>query len=72
MSHQLLPKEEWTKPDEVWRPSQARNNGRLTAPQDTPYLQTMISEIESEMAEREDLESMIVQKRQKNAAQSGH
>jgi ubiquinol-cytochrome c reductase subunit 7 len=33
----------------------------------------MITDIESEMAEREDLESMIVSKRQKNAAQSsGH
>jgi ubiquinol-cytochrome c reductase subunit 7 len=45
---------------------------RLTSGQDTPYLQTLITDIESEMAEREDLESMIVQKRQKNAAQSGH
>jgi ubiquinol-cytochrome c reductase subunit 7 len=72
MSHQLLPKDEWTKSEEVWTRSQARNNGRLTRPQDTPYLQTMINEIESEMAEREDLESMIVQKRQKNATQSGH
>ncbi|KAF1940164.1 hypothetical protein EJ02DRAFT_435769 [Clathrospora elynae] len=53
MSHQLLPKEEWVKPEE-----------------DVPYLQVMITDIEAEMAEREDLESMIIQKRQKNAAQS--
>ncbi|KAH9876088.1 hypothetical protein J1614_003967 [Plenodomus biglobosus] len=55
MSHQLLPKEEWTKPDE-----------------DRPYLSTIMKDIEAEMAEREDLESMIVSKRAKNAAQQGH
>jgi len=54
MSHQLLPKEEWTKPEE-----------------DVPYLSGIITDIEAEMAEREDLETMIVQKRQKNAA-TGH
>ncbi|KAJ4365193.1 Cytochrome b-c1 complex subunit 7 [Neocucurbitaria cava] len=54
MSHQLLPKEEWTKPDE-----------------DVPYLQTLIEEIETEMAEREDLESLVVSKRKRNA-ESGH
>ncbi|KAE8822320.1 hypothetical protein PTNB73_09517 [Pyrenophora teres f. teres] len=54
MSHQLLPKEEWTKPEE-----------------DVPYLSGIITDIEAEMKEREDLETMIVQKRQKNAA-AGH
>ncbi|EDU47236.1 ubiquinol-cytochrome c reductase complex a protein [Pyrenophora tritici-repentis] len=54
MSHQLLPKEEWTKPEE-----------------DVPYLSGIITDIEAEMKEREDLETMIVQKRQKNAA-TGH
>ena len=53
MSHQLLPKEEWTKPD-----------------QDVPYLTGLIEEIETEMAEREDLESMVITKRQKNASAS--
>merc|ERR1712032_60041 len=53
VSHQLLPKAEWTKPEE-----------------DTPYLSVMIKEIEAEMKEREDLESMIVQKRNQNA--KGH
>ncbi|OAL48684.1 14 kDa subunit of cytochrome bd ubiquinol oxidase [Pyrenochaeta sp. DS3sAY3a] len=48
MSHQLLPKEEWT-----------------TEKQDSNYLSSIIQEIEAEMNEREDLESMIVQKRQK-------
>ena len=38
--------------------------------QDTPYLSGMIKEIEAEMKEREDLESMIVQKRNQNA--KGH
>ncbi|CBX92217.1 hypothetical protein IAQ61_000395 [Plenodomus lingam] len=55
MSHQLLPKEEWTKPDE-----------------DSPYLSSHIKVIEAEMAEREDLESMIVSKRAKNAVPKGH
>ncbi|KAF2035568.1 hypothetical protein EK21DRAFT_54465 [Setomelanomma holmii] len=50
MTHQLLPKEEWTKQEE-----------------DTPYLTTIITDIESEMAEREDLEAMVITKRQKNA-----
>lgn len=38
--------------------------------QDTPYLSVVIKEIEAEMKEREDLESMIVQKRNQNA--KGH
>ena len=45
----------------------------LTMQKDTPYLAELITEIESEMAEREDLEAMVIQKRQKNAAaSSGH
>ncbi|KAF1955521.1 14 kDa subunit of cytochrome bd ubiquinol oxidase [Byssothecium circinans] len=51
-SHTLLPKNEWTKPEE-----------------DTPYLSQVIVEIEKEMKEREDLESMVVQKRARNAGQ---
>ena len=35
--------------------------------QDHPYLTKYIEEIESEMAEREDLESMVITKRQANA-----
>ncbi|KZM25121.1 mitochondrial electron transport, ubiquinol to cytochrome c [Ascochyta rabiei] len=54
MSHQLLPKEEWTKVEE-----------------DTPYLTKYIEEIETEMAEREDLEAMVISKRQSNA-NAGH
>ncbi|KAL5120529.1 Cytochrome b-c1 complex subunit 7 [Pleosporales sp. CAS-2024a] len=46
MSHQLLPKEEWTKEED-----------------DTAYLTSKIKEIEAEMAEREDLEAMVITKR---------
>jgi hypothetical protein len=35
--------------------------------QDIPYLQGLVTDIEAEMAEREDLESMVITKRQKNA-----
>ena len=35
--------------------------------QDFPYLTKYIEEIETEMAEREDLESMVISKRQSNA-----
>ncbi|PVI07859.1 14 kDa subunit of cytochrome bd ubiquinol oxidase [Periconia macrospinosa] len=50
MQHNLLPKNEWTKPED-----------------DTPYLSSIIKEIEREMAEREDLEAMVILKRAKNA-----
>ncbi|ORY09370.1 cytochrome b-c1 complex subunit 7 [Clohesyomyces aquaticus] len=53
VSHQLLPKEQWTKPEE-----------------DGPYLTSIIKEIEAEMAEREDLEAMVVQKRDNNATKA--
>jgi ubiquinol-cytochrome c reductase subunit 7 len=36
--------------------------------QDTPYLAEIITDIESEMAEREDLEAMVITKRKNNAA----
>jgi hypothetical protein len=35
--------------------------------QDIPYLQGLVTDIEAEMAEREDLESMVITKRQQNA-----
>ncbi|KAF2742433.1 hypothetical protein M011DRAFT_490631 [Sporormia fimetaria CBS 119925] len=54
VSHQLLPKEEWTKDEE-----------------DTPYLQSIVEQIEAEMKEREDLEAMIVTKRAAHKAE-GH
>jgi ubiquinol-cytochrome c reductase subunit 7 len=40
--------------------------------QDYPYLTNVIKEIEAEMAEREDLEAMILQKRAKNSSTKGH
>ncbi|KAF1973126.1 hypothetical protein BU23DRAFT_554421 [Bimuria novae-zelandiae CBS 107.79] len=57
VSHQLLPKEEWTKVED-----------------DTPYLTNIIKEIQVEMAEREDLEAMVITKRAANdaSAKSAH
>merc|ERR1711900_77685 len=46
VAHQLLPKNEWTKPEE-----------------DVPYLTPLIKEIEAELNERENLDSMVVQKK---------
>ncbi|KAH8171390.1 ubiquinol-cytochrome C reductase complex 14kD subunit domain-containing protein [Sarocladium implicatum] len=43
IQHKLLPKEEWTKPEE-----------------DTPYLSTIIKDIQAEMAEKDALDSMNV------------
>ena len=42
--------------------------------QDIPYLSTIMNEIEAEIAERSDLESMIVKKREKmeEKPSSGH
>jgi ubiquinol-cytochrome c reductase subunit 7 len=72
MTHQLLPKEEWTKPDEVRTTIEEMARWLMTL-QDVPYLTHLIQDIESEMAEREDLEAMVITKRQKNAsAPSGH
>ncbi|KAF2201991.1 ubiquinol-cytochrome c reductase complex 14 kDa protein-like protein [Delitschia confertaspora ATCC 74209] len=55
VSHRLLPKEEWTKPEE-----------------DLPYLSKIIKDIEAEINEREDLETMIVTKRAQNAKSAAH
>jgi ubiquinol-cytochrome c reductase subunit 7 len=43
----------------------------LISLQDIPYLAEIITDIESEMAEREDLEAMVITKRKANAS-SGH
>jgi len=42
----------------------------LTKWQDAPYLSELITDIESEMAEREDLEAMVITKRNRNANES--
>lgn len=66
----MLPKEEWTKPEDVCVPIASGVLSQLTIEQDTPYLSSVIKEIEAEMKEREDLESMVVQKRKNNAKES--
>ncbi|KAK4934031.1 hypothetical protein LTR28_010974 [Elasticomyces elasticus] len=63
LSHQLLPKNEQTKPEEV-------RTAVLTWPcttefdklQDYQYLTPIIREIEAERNEREDLEAMVIKK----------
>jgi hypothetical protein len=52
----------------------SRGKWLLTHMQDDPYLAKIIVDIESEMAEREDLEAMVITKRKNNAASasSGH
>ncbi len=71
MSHQLLPKEEWTKTEDVRSRSQSQCRAlEANIMQDFPYLTKYIEEIETEMAEREDLESMVISKRQSNAKAS--
>jgi ubiquinol-cytochrome c reductase subunit 7 len=44
----------------------------LISLQDTPYLTEIIEELETEMKEREDLEAMIVSKRERNAKSAAH
>ncbi|KID99031.1 ubiquinol-cytochrome C reductase-like protein, partial [Metarhizium majus ARSEF 297] len=44
--HKLLPKDQWTKPEE-----------------DTPYLRDIIAQVETELAEKDALDSMTVAKR---------
>jgi len=46
LSHQLLPKDQQTKPEE-----------------DIPYLSPIIAEIEAELKERSDLDSLAINKR---------
>jgi ubiquinol-cytochrome c reductase subunit 7 len=73
MAHQLLPKEEWTKPDEVRTPWGAASLDANML-QDVPYLSDLITDIETEMAEREDLEAMVITKRNRiaNEANTNH
>lgn len=65
LTHQILPESEWTKFEEVCNselyPSTRRVS--LTVLQDTPYLSPLVDEIEAELKEREDLESMVVQRK---------
>ena len=55
----------------VLKSTDAIEAGKANNMQDAPYLTKYIEEIETEMAEREDLEAMIITKRQSNA-NAGH
>ena len=65
ISHQLLPKNEQTKPEDV-RPLQHTPVhlpfNCLHIHQDVPYLSPIIKEIESERRERMDLDAMVIKK----------
>lgn len=64
LAHQLLPKEQHTKPEEVvldiFAQKHLTTNSWL---QDVPYLLPIIAEIEAEMKERSDLDSLVVNKK---------
>jgi ubiquinol-cytochrome c reductase subunit 7 len=45
----------------------ARRGHAANPSQDVPYLSHIVTELEAEMAEREDLEAMIITKRNRNA-----
>jgi hypothetical protein len=64
ISHQLLPKNEQTKPDEVRSLQFTRppTINCLHTHQDVPYLSPIIKEIESERRERMDLDAMVIKK----------
>jgi len=66
LAHQLLPAEDQTKADEVRRTLEKTCEPRMVADyrtQDQPYLSPIIEEIEAELKERADLESMVVERR---------
>ena len=64
LAHQLLPKEQHTKPEEV-RIGLNLYDGAMAdiCIQDYPYLSPIIKEIEAEAKERSDLESLSVKAR---------
>jgi hypothetical protein len=64
LSHQLLPKDQRTKPEDVCSTTPLKYVTILTVlRQDYPYLSPIIQEIEAEAKERSDLESLTVNKR---------
>lgn len=69
LAHQLLPKEEWTTEETVRIECTKYMTTWLTLCQDVPYLQPIIRQIEAERNEREDLESMVIQRRSANKTQ---
>jgi len=58
----LLPKDQWTKPEDVSF-LDVVTNASIDARQDTPYLTTLIEEIEAELNEKKDLDSMQLKKK---------
>lgn len=65
IQHKLLPREEWTKPEEVRRSRSSWLGSRqwrttLMVSQDTPYLSKIVADIKAEMAEKDALDSMEV------------
>lgn len=73
LTHQLLPQEEWTKKSDVRCTRTEWPHALLTASmsdgaaadipsQDQEYLSPIIKAIEQEIAERTDLDSMIISK----------
>lgn len=69
LSHKLLPKEEWTKIEEVRGRAavQCEAQGKKRSAdnlQDTPYLIPIIQQIRAESKEKESLDSMTIVKNQ--------
>lgn len=72
VSHQLLPREQWTKAEEVGYTATRQLVFLTNNTQDDQYLSPIIREIESEMKEREDLEAMVLSKRSANSKEAKH
>ncbi|KAM3427902.1 hypothetical protein NHJ13734_008816 [Beauveria thailandica] len=53
--HKLLPKEDWTKPEDETELTSAK--------QDTPHLRNLVAQVEAELAEKDALDSMTVLKK---------
>ncbi|KFZ19321.1 hypothetical protein V502_03717 [Pseudogymnoascus sp. VKM F-4520 (FW-2644)] len=63
LSHQLLPKEQQTPPEEVCATHPSPRQEEADRIQDYPYLSPIIQEIEAELKERNDLDSLVVKRR---------
>lgn len=69
LAHQLLPKDQQTKPEEVRDIAYILDQDIADRNQlkDSLYLTPIIKEIEAENQERDDLEAMVVKKRKARA-----
>jgi ubiquinol-cytochrome c reductase subunit 7 len=63
LAHQLLPKEQHTKPEEVRLGYVPWNDSLLRFYQDYQYLSPIIKQIEAEAKERDDLDSLAFAKK---------